>query len=866
MANFTCHKSMTSKPEGAMTTNKISVLTSLHKCDDHISSLKTLIQKNLREMSILQEKKKKFEESREKLCEQQPKLQEQLQKTIEAIAKSETECFNLKKKLPYLSREAILDNIKHLELQLRLHNYRPREEELMLKEITKLQDSVPLLEEYRTCVQQNRKHRNDRVKLVSQRNAGYDTLQTLLPKIDALAVLLAKEQISLQENRSGLEEVQKHKLSLLEVAQRQLEKRERRKADAERRKSKKPALKPASADPEPLPVTPRRLVAIERDVYGPQLDACHRLLPYCRSLVPPSLTSDLAPDHPSLSSQCKETKLPSHSSNFSSSQEDGKFYSKPQEIEEFASTRPKSLQHLKKRARNKNKMNIKHPPDVIGLFMDLGINVPRYTVDIPAVLVDIEQKLNYFELLNEQLYLNAVKAAKAHGDEVDIVHVISNKNQIPKKKNKHFVSGFMQNEEIGGQNDNTDGFRSHKTYNIYESDLEIDPLEAKSPMRLYSSVAKTPLTPMMKSSDSEFEGGQKSDVQDSDSNTIQAETLKPSSTTDQIASCLESPQDFVTNHSDENGTRIKENFCIVPTIDLPQDGIADHPELEGQALPSAVACVSKSTERRTITEEDCESGVFENEPKCKPNSSKISHNEQDKLSSDPNGFQKSENKTSGTRACEIINENYIDFPNIVVDQVVVSPAEHFVPIDQSCSSVSSSSSGCSCAGSSSSASTKSLSPAFTAPRDLSLNTDPIEKQLPLTSDHLLLGYDSIGVCHASSSLQVGDTEALKMHQLQSKPRPTSLDLSSSHNSVHCNRERISISSSSKLGQSTILPKNLKSPSNNRNVDNKNSDTVSTKETEAMSGFCALSPLQAAAIGSVSTNSSASYASITSKNF
>lgn len=102
-----------------------------------------------------------------------------------------------------MSRKAIVENVAHLELQLRLRNYRPREEELMLREISKLRHSLPILVEYQSADLQNRQHRSDRVKLVSQRNANFDRLQNLLSRIQNLDEEINRVQADLQVHTSG---------------------------------------------------------------------------------------------------------------------------------------------------------------------------------------------------------------------------------------------------------------------------------------------------------------------------------------------------------------------------------------------------------------------------------------------------------------------------------------------------------------------------------------------------------------------------------------------------------------------------------------------------------------------------------------
>ena len=74
------------------------------------------------------------------------------------------------------SRQKILDNIQNLEEQLRIKNFRRREEDLILRKIGRLRSSLPVLEKYRQKLQEEYGLKSVRVQLVNDRNSNYDQL------------------------------------------------------------------------------------------------------------------------------------------------------------------------------------------------------------------------------------------------------------------------------------------------------------------------------------------------------------------------------------------------------------------------------------------------------------------------------------------------------------------------------------------------------------------------------------------------------------------------------------------------------------------------------------------------------------------
>lgn len=108
-----------------------------------------------------------------------------------------------------------------------------------------------------------------------------------------------------------------------------------------------------------------------------------------------------------LNSTCLEEKIALAGSVSSNVDEGGKFYCKHKEQERyFVQGKPKNRSHKDRKA----KKTIGHPPEIVVNFIELGIAVPRTLGDVPAAISSLEQKLNYFELLSEQVFFEKVMA------------------------------------------------------------------------------------------------------------------------------------------------------------------------------------------------------------------------------------------------------------------------------------------------------------------------------------------------------------------------------------------------------------------------------------------------------------------------
>ncbi|KAF2366822.1 hypothetical protein FHG87_002427 [Trinorchestia longiramus] len=891
------------KDENKISHHKISVLTNLRSCDDQCASLEILIENNLKEVANLMQKKKRLEESKVRLCEQQPQLQERLQQVIEDINRSESECFSFRKKLPYLSRRAIVDNISLLEQQLRLHNYRPREEELMLREISKLRNSLPVLEEYRTSVQLNRQLRNDRVKLVSQRNDCYDKLQALLPKIQALCDQLSNVQQTLQENRRGLEQVKQHKVHLLEVARKQLEKKRRRQQETHQLKHRGQTLLAGATE---VPLAHTRVVPVVRDVYGAELAACRRLLQYCQSLCPVAdvLCGGVTPSPVSAPGPATGGNNRAASRDLEEPSQvapTGTFYSKPKDgMEQSCGQRVlhQNSLHKKKKARNRAKKDLRHPPDVVGHFLDLGLGVPKSALDIPALIIDIQEKFNYFQMLNEQLYFDTVEAIHAQDATAHIIHVTFQTGNLSENGNTHSKpcsNDSRKKTESVDARACSPGFVCHRTHNIFESDAGVEVMIGSSPPKLYSDIAKLPLTSVV--------GRSSSSVKSSLEETLKLparvsealspalttvtpvsseETLSREARTSAEGACSAEKEETSDAHGRENipcvsggsseslTQRSTDLHCkniagIVSVLEEKStskvsndlSGMNCHHMQDGISLELAKHHLVPA-EPSSCDDEDCESGVYEADCAQKIELMHITDNSnlmlkafcESESSLLPSTVESDRGNVQNT--CDAASNKCDVGPDIVVECVSECSAEVSIVMDPSCSSDSSSSSGCSCAGSSSASSTKGVT----------LHDRQETTFLTVEKPATLLAKSSSVACHPESGPNSGFREKVKeFNKINFAGNilcPTSLPPSPSSTESNPNVAHYitsSLKSPDEPCSTTRLPTTSKK---NLSIDEKNDNN---DLSAVRGGFCALSPRQTAAMAVAEAGAIVSYAAV-----
>ncbi|KAK3893965.1 hypothetical protein Pcinc_002245 [Petrolisthes cinctipes] len=212
-----------------------------------------VIQTNSATLTQLTENLKSIRESKAPLTEVKNTLQEEINNSNRAINTLSEEVTHLKQKLRYHNVRQVHDNIDRLEYQLRNNNYKPREEQKILDEISMLKRSIRTLKEYEAKQTENRKYRNERSRLIDERNENFTRIRKLYREEDNIKKDIATIREEIYKNKKCIEQLrllrpkleqewamqQKmlHAARLKRYEEKQRERQEqRREREAERRK------------------------------------------------------------------------------------------------------------------------------------------------------------------------------------------------------------------------------------------------------------------------------------------------------------------------------------------------------------------------------------------------------------------------------------------------------------------------------------------------------------------------------------------------------------------------------------------------------------------------------------------------------
>ncbi|KAK7084047.1 hypothetical protein SK128_007584 [Halocaridina rubra] len=116
--------------------------------NDHFETHQSILQAKNSELTRLTEMLKNVREMKEPLGKVKATLQAEIVDANKAINAKSEEVTLIKQKLRYHSERQINENIERLEYQLRNNNFKPREEQKILDEISMLQRSKKTLREY----------------------------------------------------------------------------------------------------------------------------------------------------------------------------------------------------------------------------------------------------------------------------------------------------------------------------------------------------------------------------------------------------------------------------------------------------------------------------------------------------------------------------------------------------------------------------------------------------------------------------------------------------------------------------------------------------------------------------------------------
>ncbi|XP_076066668.1 uncharacterized protein LOC143040018 isoform X2 [Oratosquilla oratoria] len=341
-------------------------------------------------MSKMYDDLKSLRESKEHLTKVKTLLQEEIADANKSINRNSEELTSLKNKLRYHKEKQITDNIERLEYQLRNNNYKPKEEQRILDEISMLRRSIKTLREYLAKQAANKKFREERSRLIDQRNDNYSKLRGICLQEDEIRKGIVDVRDAIATNKKSIDELrqqrgvkerewQEQQRAIREARQRKYEERQQQRIEKARQRQEEQNKLWEEYEASIVP-------------FQEECDLCRGLLSYLNShnqLSTPATpaTGRVTPSTPRL--QDAEGK--------------GSFYCKEWEQTEEPRLNKKDRAKAKKEQRKANKVkDLSHTPDVYAKFAKLSLLPPKKSEDIAASLIAIQDKLTFFEGLAEE--------------------------------------------------------------------------------------------------------------------------------------------------------------------------------------------------------------------------------------------------------------------------------------------------------------------------------------------------------------------------------------------------------------------------------------------------------------------------------
>lgn len=419
-AKTTMEKTET-KPEdgGEMTESQMTQAEFTDKMETH----QAFIHAKSGELTRLMDTLKTVRESKEPLAQVKNTLQEEINTCNKAINAVSEEVTHLKQKLRYHNVKQILDNIERLEYQLRNNNFKPREEQKILDEISMLQKSIRTLREYEAKQVENKKYRAERTRLIEERNNNYSKIRALYAKEDEIKKEVAVLRGDISANRKSVDQLRqlRPKLEQEWTAQQRKLKAARNKRYEEKKRLRQEQIRERQEEKRKL----WEEYEASREPYEEEKNLCRLLISYLQSSVngstpTPSTPASITSRHSSFSTpsltpattpsqppppfpSCSSTEafsFPSKCKNMVPPESSGAYYCKPKDENALTkvSKREKAKVRREQKLANRTK-ELPHTPDVLLKFSKLSITPPRNTEQIPGVIVLLQDQLQHFHSL-----------------------------------------------------------------------------------------------------------------------------------------------------------------------------------------------------------------------------------------------------------------------------------------------------------------------------------------------------------------------------------------------------------------------------------------------------------------------------------
>ncbi|XP_042207462.1 stress response protein NST1-like isoform X2 [Homarus americanus] len=431
--------------------NGTVTLMSQAEYNDKLETHQALVQAKSGELTQLMETLKNVRECKQPLTQVKDTLQQEINIANGAINTISEEATHLKQKLRYHSVKQIHGNIERLEYQLRNNNYKPREEQKILDEISMLQRSVKTLREYEAKQAENKKYRAERARLIEERNNNYSKIRALYAQEDDIKKSIATVRGDISSNKKAIDQLRQmkpkleqgwmahhHKLQAARAKRYEEKKRLRQEHTRERQEERRKLWEEYEASKEPYEEERKLcqvLISYLQSSLGgstpctPASSASLLLSPSTPGLTPATTPSTprssatylFSPNTPTrtadVSSPSKNQSLnntsslnkPSTSSESNSSPSNmippdtsGSFYSKPKDDDDgFIKVSKRHKAKTKREQRMASRVKeLPHTPDVLLKFSKLSIPPPKNTDQVAATIVSIQDCLQRFHTLS----------------------------------------------------------------------------------------------------------------------------------------------------------------------------------------------------------------------------------------------------------------------------------------------------------------------------------------------------------------------------------------------------------------------------------------------------------------------------------
>ncbi|XP_068225396.1 uncharacterized protein [Palaemon carinicauda] len=369
--------------------------------NDQLDQHQTLLQAKNAELTRYTEMLKAVREEKEPFTKVKVTLQTEINEANKAINEKTEEVTLIKQKLRYHSVKQINENIERLEYQLRNNNFKPREEQKILDEISMLQRSTKTLKEYESKQAENKKYRMERSRLINERNDNYSKIRALKAQEDEIKKAMTDLRGVINNSKKSIDHLRQMKPALEKkwISQQPQQYAARNKRFEDKNRHRQDYFQPR--DRQEIRRKLREKYDAPKEPYEEECDMCRVLIRYLQSSMNVHTLSTPANARltplTTASAPCTPASDPG---------DDGSFYMKPKDEDGFTRVSKRERAKAKREHRlSKRVKELPHTPDVLFKFTKLSVSPPKNTDEIPGAVIALQDSLQRYH----QLYLEGQK-------------------------------------------------------------------------------------------------------------------------------------------------------------------------------------------------------------------------------------------------------------------------------------------------------------------------------------------------------------------------------------------------------------------------------------------------------------------------